>query len=99
MSITIPRQPTILPMPKPNKGLNMAKRELYERREVGRNLLSVNRDLVPITEQEIVKPYLEKLKEQIDSCYDGTVPMYRIDAIGIIKLIDNLLSELEKEEQ
>ena len=52
-----------------------------------------------ITEQEIVKPYLEKLRADIETAYDE-LDGYDPDALGtfasrIDDLIDNLLSESE----
>ena len=52
-----------------------------------------------ITEQEIVRPYLEKLRADIETAYDE-LDGYDPDALGtfasrIDDLIDNLLSESE----
>lgn len=52
-----------------------------------------------ITEQEIVKPYLEKLRADIEAAYDE-LDGYDPDSLGtfasrIDDLIDNLLSESE----
>ena len=53
-------------------------------------------------EQEIVKPYLEKLKADIEAAYDE-VDGYDPDSLGtfasrVDDLIDNLLSEQEAKE-
>ena len=93
----------------------MAKRELIDRNDLdittietddfsGNEVLDVVlmedvKEAPVITEQEIVKPYLEKLRADIDVAYyelDGYDP----DSLGtfasrIDDLIDNLLSESE----
>lgn len=60
------------------------------------------KDEQAITEQEIVKPYLEKLKADIEVAYDE-LDGYDPDSLGafasrIDDLIDNLLSESEGKE-
>ena len=53
-------------------------------------------DIKPITEQDIVKPYLDKLKEQIEEKVKEEWLEDSEYAMGIkytLKLIDNLLSE------
>lgn len=96
----------------------MAKRELIDRNNLesttivtddfsGNELLDVVlmedvKEAPVITEQEIVKPYIEKLKADIEVAYDeldGSDP----DSLGtfasrIDDLIDNLLSESEGKE-
>lgn len=93
----------------------MAKRELIDRNNLesttivtddfsGNEVLDVVlmedvKETPIITEQEIVKPYLEKLKADIEVAYDE-LDRYDPDALGtfasrIDDLIDNLLSESE----
>lgn len=60
------------------------------------------REQPAITEQEIVKPYLEKLRADIEVAYDE-LDGYDPDSLGtfasrIDDLIDNLLSESEGKE-
>lgn len=60
------------------------------------------REQPTITEQDIVKPYLEKLKADIEVAYDE-LDDYDPDTLGtfasrIDDLIDNLLSESEDKE-
>lgn len=85
----------------------MAKRELIDREKAENitweepsytdalNVLTEVRDkireLPVITEQEIVKPYLEKLKEQVSHC-NLCLLVNKEDVLGFI---DNLLSEQE----
>lgn len=75
---------------KQSNGLDISERMKFS------NLIEEQR---PITEQEIVKPYLEKLKADIEVAYDE-LDGYDPDALGtfasrIDDLIDNLLSESE----
>lgn len=49
------------------------------------------REQPTISEQEIVKPYLEKLKEQVSHC-NLCLTVYKEDVLGFI---DNLLLESE----
>ena len=89
----------------------MAKRELIDRKQAVEvisngfdrwhmiNLLESQESIPAITKQEIVKPYLEKLKADIEAAYDE-LDGYEPDALGtfasrIDDLIDNLLSESE----
>lgn len=69
-------------------------RALYNERkeavEVMRDLC-VNDELA-ITEQEIIEPYLEKLKEQVSHC-NLCLLVNKEDVLGFI---DNLLSESEE---
>ncbi len=78
----------------------MEKRELYEERtimiELSDGCTLVDRKMISITEEEIVKPYLEKLKEQIkDNTYfiNETTEKEGIDFETVEKIIDNLLTE------
>ena len=53
-------------------------------------------DASTITEQEIVKPYLEKLKKEIKEMKTiDSARNWHIDRDRVIELIDNLLSEQE----
>ena len=90
----------------------MAKRELITREDaiktvsrwikadmtLGSSLFEMMMNEIPaITEQEIVKPYLEKLKADIEAAYDE-LDGYDPDSLGafasrIDDLIDNLISE------
>lgn len=93
----------------------MAKRELIDRNNLesttiitddfsGNEMLDVVlmedvKEAPVITEQEIVKPYIEKLKADIEVAYDE-LDGYDPDSLGtfasrIDDLIDNLLSESE----
>lgn len=89
----------------------MAKRELIDRKQAVEvvsngfdrwhmiNLLASQESIPAITEQEIVKPYLEKLRADIEAAYDE-LDGYDPDSLGtfasrIDDLIDNLLSESE----
>ena len=92
----------------------MAKRELITREDaiktvsrwikadmtLGSSLFEMMMNEIPaITEQEIVKPYLEKLKADIEAAYDE-LDGYDPDSLGafasrIDDLIDNMLSESE----
>lgn len=93
----------------------MAKRELIDRNNLesttietddysGNEVLDVVlmedvKEAPVITEQEIVKPYIEKLKADIEVAYDE-LDGYDPDSLGtfasrIDDLIDNLLSESE----
>lgn len=82
----------------------MAKRELYEKKEtiskIGDNCIFYScRTLHPITEEEIVKPYLEKLKAELIAKYPKNV--YGTPELGglvrafslkkLLEMIDNLL--------
>ena len=58
------------------------------------NLLASQESIPAITEQEIVKPYLEKLKEQVSHC-NLCLTVYKEDVLGFI---DNLLLESEEGE-
>lgn len=94
----------------------MAKRELIDRNNLdsttivtddfsGNELLDVVlmedvKETPVITEQEIVKPYLEKLRADIEAAY-YELDRYDPDSLGtfasrIDDLIDNLLSESEE---
>lgn len=96
----------------------MAKRELIDRNNLesttivtddfsGNELLDVVlmedvKEAPVITEQEIVKPYIEKLKADIEVAYDE-LDGFDPDSLGtfasrIDDLIDNLLSESEGKE-
>jgi hypothetical protein len=48
------------------------------------------------TEQEIVKPYFDKLKEQINEQIDGG--LHNNDLSEVLDMIDKILSEQEKKE-
>lgn len=85
----------------------MTKRELIDRKALIDNGLSKGfcewydeiKQAEVITEQEIVKPYLEKLRADIEAAYDE-LDGYDPDSLGtfasrIDDLIDNLLSESE----
>lgn len=95
----------------------MAKRELIDRNNLesttietddysGNEVLDVVlmedvKEAPVITEQEIVKPYLEKLRADIEAAYDE-LDGYDPDSLGtfasrIDDLIDNMLSESEVE--
>lgn len=82
----------------------MAKRELYEKKEViskiGDNCLFYScRTLHPITEEEIVKPYLEKLNEHIINFpWGDTSDGFMTGVNAVYNLIDNLLTERGAEE-
>lgn len=81
----------------------MAKRELIDRKQAVEvvsngfdrwhmiNLLASQESVPTITEQEIIKPYLEKLKEQVSHC-NLCLLVNKEDVLGFI---DNLLSEQE----
>lgn len=58
------------------------------------------RSFPAITEEEIVKPYLEKLKEQISkSCYKALITDDgNIKESKVLQIIDNLLNEKGAEE-
>lgn len=58
------------------------------------------RSFPAITEEEIVKPYLEKLKEQISkSCYKALITDDgNIKESKVLQIIDNLLTEKGTEE-
>ena len=92
----------------------MTKRELIDRKQAVEvvsngfdrqhmiNLLASQGSVPAIPEREIVKPYLEKLKADIEAAYDE-LDGYDPDALGtfasrIDDLIDNLLSESEGKE-
>lgn len=96
----------------------MAKRELIDRNNLesttivtddfsGNELLDVVlmedvKEAPVITEQEIVKPYIEKLEADIEVAYDE-LDGFDPDSLGtfasrIYDLIDNLLSESEGKE-
>ena len=47
----------------------MSKRELFERTKVSTET-GCYYDDIPVSEQEIVKPYFDRLKEEIDKIYD-----------------------------
>ena len=93
----------------------MAKRELIDRNNLESTTIATDdysgnevvdvvmmedvKEAPVITEQEIVKPYLEKLRADIETAYDE-LDGYDPDALGtfasrIDDLIDNLLSESE----
>lgn len=84
----------------------MVKRELIDRKQAVEvvsngfdrwhmiNLLASQESIPAITEQEIVKPYLEKLKEQVSHC-NLCLTVYKEDVLGFI---DNLLLESEEGE-
>ena len=93
----------------------MAKRELIDRNNLESTTITTDdysgnevvdvvmmedvKEAPVITEQEIVKPYLEKLRADIETAYDE-LDGYDPDALGtfasrIDDLIDNLLSESE----
>ena len=51
-------------------------------------------DMPKFTEQEIVKPYLEKLKNKFFDCCDSRIGVdTEITIFKVLQLIDNLLSE------
>lgn len=56
------------------------------------NLLNTSTEIPIYTEQEIIEPYLEKLKEQVSHC-NLCPTVYKEDVLGFI---DNLLSESEE---
>lgn len=55
------------------------------------NLLNTSTEIPIYTEQEIIEPYLEKLKEQVSHC-NLCLLVNKEDVLGFI---DNLLSESE----
>ena len=91
----------------------MAKRELIDRKQAVEvvsngfdrwhmiNLLASQESIPAITEQEIVKPYLEKLKEQMKNkereaeFMNDWVNGWNSCLYEILLAIDNLLSEQE----
>ena len=80
----------------------MAKRELYERREVlERNLLNIYYEKDSITEYEIVKPYLDKLIKKLEPIKEAEKQIYGKDHWNFVgkcqdeiqAMIDSLSSE------
>lgn len=96
----------------------MAKRELIDRKQAVEvvsngfdrwhmiNLLASQESIPAITEQEIVKPYLEELKSKMKERDDdnGGEPLnavdrgYHLACEHLCKEIDNLLSESEEKD-
>ena len=78
----------------------MAKREYFEKRLVDVTAEGWEYELFPITEQDIIKPYLDKLREELRTEameHSGTgeevIQAYVDGLYESIKRINNLLSE------
>jgi hypothetical protein len=76
----------------------MAKRELQEKIKVDMPN-GWTYEYISVTEQEIVKPYIDKLKHQIhEKTFESGMMNPIMTYVEIMYMIDNLLSEKSEEE-